>query len=119
MKLALSVYTACKEAPIEFKALSEEVEAMYIVLQSIRKSISESETQIAVEKREELDRVSRGSISVLNELRDLLNRYSSLGSNSHKTWDKYRWGDENVYLLRSRLISNTSLLTTFNTSLVK
>lgn len=118
-QLALSVYNACKEAPAGFKALAEEVEAMYIVLQSIRKSISESETEIAVKRREELNRVSRGSLSVLKELQDLLNKYSSLGSSYRKTWDKLRWGDEKVDLLRSRIISNISLLTAFNTSLVK
>lgn len=118
-QLALSVYTACKAAPAEFRALSEEVEAMYTVLQNIRKSISESETEIAVERREELNRVSRGSLSVLKELQDLLDKYSSLGSKYRKTWDKYRWGDEKVDLLRSRIISNISLLTAFNTSLVK
>ncbi|KZP27568.1 hypothetical protein FIBSPDRAFT_1040109 [Athelia psychrophila] len=86
--------------------------------QSIRKSISESETEIAVKRREELNRVSRGSLSVLKELQDLLDKYSSLGSSYRKTWDKLRWGDEKVDLLRSRIISNISLLTAFNTSLV-
>lgn len=117
-ELAWKVYSACIDAPIEFKVLSQEVEAMHIVLESIRKSVLDA--GLDENRRNDLNRVSRGSITVLTELEALLEKYSSLGSANRRTWDKLRWpGAEKITSLRARLTSNISLLTAFNSSLMK
>jgi hypothetical protein len=115
-QLAWTVYTACKAAPDQFKALSEEVEALHVVLESIKKVDMDAELDSS--KLNDLNRVSRGCITVLTELEVLVKKYKSLGT-SRRTWDKLRWGQEDINLLRGRLTSNVSLLTAFNASLMK
>lgn len=116
VRLAWTVYNACQSAPLEFKALSEEVEALYIVLQSTERVILDAE--LDADRIHDLNRVSQGCITVLTELEVLMNKYQSLGS-SGRTWDKLRWGREKIEPLRGRLVSNISLLTAFNSSLMK
>ncbi|MCJ1269223.1 hypothetical protein MMC22_009112 [Lobaria immixta] len=46
-----------------------------------------------------------------------LDKYNSLGTKTKRAWDRLGWGSKDIAALRSRLISNTVLLTTFvNTS---
>lgn len=115
-RLAWTVYNACQAAPAQFRALSEEVEALYIVLESIKKVVLDSGLDDG--RINDLNHVSRGCIAVLTELEVLMKKYESLGT-SRKTWDKLKWGQENIGALRGRLTSNISLLTAFNSSLMK
>jgi hypothetical protein len=115
-RLAWTVYNACQSAPREFKALSEEVEALYIVLESVKRVVLDA--GLDASRTDDLNRVSQGCITVLTELDALMNKYRSLGS-SGRTWDKLRWGQEKIEPLRGRLVSNISLLTAFNSSLMK
>jgi len=114
-RLAWTVYNACQAAPAQFRALSEEVEALHIVLESIKKVVLDSGLDDG--RINDLNRVSRGCITVLTELEVLMKKYESLGT-GRKKWDKLKWGQENIGALRGRLTSNISLLTAFNASLV-
>jgi hypothetical protein len=115
-QLAWTVYSACQAAPSQFKALSEEVEALHVVLESIKKVVLG--VGLDASNINDLNRVSRGCITVLTELEALMKKHKSLGS-SRGAWDRLRWGQENIDLLRARLTSNVSLLTAFNSSLMK
>ena len=115
-QLAWKVYSACQSAPSQFKALSDEVEALHIVLESIKKVVLGA--GLDASNVNDLNRVSRGCITVLTELEALMKKYKSLGTNRRK-WDRLRWGQEDIDVLRARLTSNVSLLTAFNSSLMK
>ena len=84
-RLAWTVYNACKSAPREFKVLSEEVESLYIVLESTRRVVLDA--GLDASRIYDLNRVSEGCITVLTELEVLMDKYQSLGS-SGITWDK-------------------------------
>ena len=117
-RLAWTVYSACQAAPHEFEALSQEVEALYIVLESIKTVVSNA--GLDATKINDLNRVAQGSISVLTELEALMEKYKSLGTGTRtRTWDRLRWGQQEIALLRGRLISNVSLLSAFNSNLAK
>jgi hypothetical protein len=115
-QLAWTVYSACQAAPSQFKALSDEVEALHIVLESIKKVVLGA--GLDASNVNDLNRVSRGCITVLTELEALIKKYKSLGTNRRKR-DRLRWGQEDIDVLRARLTSNVSLLTAFNSSLMK
>jgi len=115
-RLAWRVYNACKDAPNQFKAISEEVEALHVVLESIKKVILDS--GLDASRADDLNRVSGGCVTVLTELEALLDKYKSLGT-TRRTWDKLRWGQEKIDPLRARITSNVSLLSAFNSSLMK
>ena len=66
---------------------------------------------LSPEKQERLQVVGDGCHHVLKDLDNLCKKYRSLGTQTKRTWDRMRWGSEDVAELRARLISNTGLLT--------
>lgn len=57
--------------------------------------------------------IKEGCKKVLIDLQNLVEKYESLGAQSKRTWDRMRWGNEDVAEIRARLTSNISLLTAF------
>lgn len=64
-------------------------------------------------RAERLNTIKEGCEKVLVDLQNLVERYESLGTQSKRTWDRMRWGNEDVAQIRARLTSNISLLTAF------
>lgn len=62
---------------------------------------------------ERLKTIKDGCDKVLVDLQSLVQRYESLGTQSKRTWDRMRWGTEDIAEKRARLTSNTTLLTAF------
>ena len=114
-QLAQKVWKGCREAPNGFKAVCTEVASLHLVLNEAR----ETAHDLSASKEEDLRQLINGCKSVLQELEELLQRYKSLGTQSKRTWDRLRWGNELVEDIRQRLRSSTALLTCFNTSLTK
>ena len=50
---------------------------------------------------------------MLKDLQALVLKYEGLGTQSKRTWDRLKWGSKDITELRSRLTSNTVLLTAF------
>jgi len=115
-QLAWAVYSACQAAPGQFKVLSEEVVALHIVLESIKEVVLDA--GLDAHKTNDLNRVSRGCITVLTELDALMDKYKNLGTGRGR-WNRLRWGQENIESLRVRIVANVSLLSAFNSSLVQ
>lgn len=115
--LAWKTYKACKESPDGFKAISTEVSSLHIVLKEIEENLQQSRLRPAREA--EMLRLGRGCSDVLEDLEALLLKYKSLSTQSQRTWDRMRFGWEDVNAIRVRLVSNITLLTAFNTSLIK
>lgn len=57
--------------------------------------------------------IKEGCKKVLIDLQNLVEKYESLGAQSKRTWDRMRWGNEDVAEIRARLTSNISILTAF------
>ena len=64
-------------------------------------------------RAERLNTIKEGCEKVLVDLQNLVEKYESLGTQSKRTWDRMRWGNEDVAEIRARLTSNISLLTAF------
>jgi hypothetical protein len=104
--LAWNLYNSCKEAPESFRNISSEVLSMHIVLKEVEEVLA---PPLAPIKQEHLEAIGKGCYLVLNDLDNLVKRYQSLGSKW--TWDRMRYGMEDIAELRARLTSNTGLLT--------
>ena len=115
--LAWKTYKACKESSDEFKAISTEVSSLHIVLKEIEENLQQS--KLRPDGGAEILRLGRGCSDVLRDLEALLSKYKSLSTQSQRTWDRMRFGWEDINALRVRLVSNITLLTAFNTSLIK
>ena len=64
-------------------------------------------------RAERLIVIKDGCEKVLADLQSLVEKYKSLGTNSKRTWDRMKWGYEDVADIRSRLISSTTMLNAF------
>ena len=115
--LAWKLFKSCKDAPGEFKNVAGEVVSLHVVLKETEELVAES--NLSSHQTTQLQHLTDGCQSVLHDLTRLLKKYQSLGSKSQKTWDRLKWGSEGIANARTRLISNTTMLSAYNTTMVK
>lgn len=110
--LAMKVFAAYKDAPNDYKHISQEVKSLQII---INKAMQLFESSIISDKTHQDDQeILEGCRSVLEDLESLIERYKSLTStNSHQIFKRVKFGTEDIATLRVRLISNTGLLNGF------
>ncbi len=110
-ELAWKVYKSCREAPESFGNLSQEVLSLQALLKEVEEAYSRQ--TLSRGQKERLAAVRDGCRSVLEDLQLVINEYESLGTQSKRTWDRMRWGNEQIAELRARLTSNIAILTAF------
>ena len=110
-QIAWKIYKACKDAPESFKNVSQEVLSLHAVRKEVEETYSDAILSAAQQSRLEI--VGDGCRAVLEDLQSIIDKYNSLGTKTKRTWDRLRWGSKDIAELRSRLISNTVMLTTF------
>jgi hypothetical protein len=116
--LAWNLYKNCKESSDEFKRISHEVASLHVVLKETEEYLEESKG-LSPTRDQRLNTLVEGCRDTLGELKRLLDSYESLGTQAQRTWDRMRWGLEDLSEVRSRIISNTTLLTAFNSQLAR
>ena len=107
--LAWKVYKSCKEAPDSYGRISLEVLSLHAVLKEAEETVFAE--PLSPTKQEHLKAVGDGCHSVLKDLENLCKTYQNLGTQGKRTWERMKWGTEDIAELRTRLISNTVLLT--------
>ena len=115
--LAWKVFKSCKDASEDFKNLSGEVVSLHVVLKETEDLVTENE--INRDQTTQLRQIAAGCQKVLEDVEQLLTKYQSLGSKSQRTWDRLKWGKESIADLRARLTSTTSILSAYNSVMVK
>ena len=110
-ELAWKVYKSCKSAPESFGSISQEVLSLHALLKEVEEAYSRQTLTKA--QKERLATVRDGCQSVLEDLQKLVSHYESLGTQSKRTWDRMRWGTEEITELRARLTSNIGMLNAF------
>ena len=110
--LVTKVYTAYRDAPDNYRHISEEVRSLQIL---INKAVRHVEgPTLSDDDRKEAQEVLKGCQSILEDLDSLIEKYNSLASaSSGQVFKKVQLGTEDIATLRSRLISNTVLLNGF------
>ena len=116
--LTWKLYRSCKESSNEFNRIASEVASLHVVIKETEENLQESQG-LSLSRDARLTILVDGCKDVLNDLEKLLENYESLGTQAQRTWDRMRWGLEELADVRSRIISNTTLLTAFNSSLTK
>ena len=74
---------------------------------------------LAPYERYELSNCVDGCKEILKELEEKLDKYQSLGSNWKNSMDRFRWAAKDVAPIRTRLMQNALLLSTFNATLAR
>ena len=111
-RLAAKVYTAYKDAPDNYRHISEEVRSLQILINKAVRHVES--TTLCDEDKQEGQEVLKGCQSVLENLNSLIEKYKSLAStNRGLVFKRVKLGTEDIATLRARLTSNIVLLSGF------
>ncbi|KAI1345387.1 hypothetical protein F5Y01DRAFT_320818 [Xylaria sp. FL0043] len=115
--LAWRVYKACKDSGESFQRLSGEVASLHVVLKETEDYLGEFH-DLDVSRVNRLQILTTGCHDTLKDLERLMRSYDNLGTQVQRTWDRFRFGLQDLTDIRSRIVSNVTLLTAFNSSLI-
>ena len=111
-QLALKVYTAYKDAPDIYEHIADEVAGLQVLIDQVEQQFKN--TTISSNNRRDGQKILKGCQSVLEGLNSLIEKYKSLAStNKRLVFKRVKLGMEDIATLRARLISNTTLLSSF------
>lgn len=106
-QLAWKIYGSFKAAPESFQSLSRDLLSFNAVLKEAEQVIFAR--PLSLSQKHRLKFIHDGCYAVLKDLQKLVDRYEK----GKRTWERFRWGLEDIAELRVRLIANTILLNTF------
>ncbi|KAF8419525.1 ankyrin repeat-containing domain protein [Tirmania nivea] len=98
-KLAWDVYNVYKDAPDDFRNISDEIKSLHSIIDSNNLKAKLQDAKMTSEEQERFRGILQGCMNVLKDLDRLLD-----------------WGKEDIPELRARLTSNTILLNMFVTN---
>lgn len=107
--LAWNCYKSCRDSSEQFQRISGEVGNLKAVLDETIEAVQDNQP-LSRTREERLMRVMEECQQVLIDLEKLLNSYESMNTQTQRTWDRFRFGMEDVAGVRSRLISHTTTL---------
>jgi hypothetical protein len=114
--LAWNVYKLCRDSSSEFQNIKGDVAALHAV---VKETEELDELNLSAEQKLRLETLKKNCQDVLLELKTLVDGYESLGTQAQRTWDRLRWGLEDVTKVREKMVSSTTLLGAFNSTVVK
>jgi len=115
-RIAWTLYNGYKDAPGDFKNLSDEIKSLHNIVSSDILTAKFRDPNLPSEEKGRLREILQGCTNVLKDLDNLLTKYKRLRSpqgSGLRNLDRVRWCQEDIVELRARLTSNTTLLNTF------
>ncbi len=119
-RLAWGLYKQCKGASAEFAEVCNEVLSIHTALRELEDEAQNEDSilnRAGKGRQKELHTIVQNCTEVLRQLETLVTRYRSLGTSQRKVWDRIKFGDEGIQVIRNKLVLHTSTLTLFLTSL--
>ncbi|KFY18128.1 hypothetical protein V492_00128 [Pseudogymnoascus sp. VKM F-4246] len=124
IQLAIKIQKDFADAPSQFKAVSDEVRSLSIVLQDA--AVAFPDQELDNERKRSLEDIDRGCRNVLDELQRIIDKNielspesGSVGKRIKRVWKRLNWKPEDINQLRSRISTNISLLNAFNGQLTQ
>lgn len=115
IEIATKIRKRFADAPGQFKAISNEVKSLSILMQDIEVDITDRDLKPG--QAERLQTIVDGSRAVLTDLNSLLSRYSSIEAKGKicvkRVWQRLSFDTAEVREIRGRLVSNVSMLRAF------
>ena len=110
--LAVKVFTAYKDAPDDYRNISDEVQSLHIIINKAARHFESA--MLSENNRQKGQKVLEGCQNVLEDLDSLIVKYNGLDSASaSRVFQRIKLGAEDIATLRARLTSNTTLLNGF------
>jgi len=95
-KLLWDCYNRCKQASESFCNLHLDLLSLHKALKAVELSFTE----------EDLSPIQK----IVDDIGQLISKYESLGTTKKKSWQRFRWHSADIAELRSRLISQVTIL---------
>ena len=110
-RLCWQIYTKCKDSSGSYADLSSQV----ITLHGVTKETVDilGQQDLSSSQENQLQSCQKECEAVLKDLDDMLVKFESLGSKSQRTFDRLKYGMEDLNGIRIRLISSVSMLEYF------
>ncbi|KFY42803.1 hypothetical protein V494_02233 [Pseudogymnoascus sp. VKM F-4513 (FW-928)] len=112
------------DAPSQFKAVSDDVQRLSIVLQ--KTDIAFPNEELCNNQKRDLEEIDKGCRNVLDELQRILDKNieispesGTFGKRIKRAWKRLNWKPEEIKQLRSRINTNIGLLDAFNGRLTR
>jgi hypothetical protein len=118
--LAWGLYKQCKGASADFAEICNEVLSIHTALRELEDEAQNEDSilnRAGKGRQKELNNIVQNCTQILRQLESLVTRYRSLGTSQKKVWDRVKFGDEGIQVIRNQLVLHTSTLTLFLTSL--
>ena len=115
-KLCWSVYKKCKDSKSSYSELTGEITALYAVIKETEELLDQED--IPERQLKKLIPCQQSCDTVLKDLETLLRRYEKLGTQSRWTFDRVKFGDEDIVGVRQRITMNITMLDSFNNASV-
>ena len=115
-KLCWSVYKKCKDSKGSYGELTGELSELYAVIKETEELVEEQ--KFSERQLERLLSCQKSCDDVLKDLDALLIKYQKLGTKSQWTFDRLKYGIEDINGMRQRITLNVSTLDAFNNALV-
>ncbi|KAF8455123.1 hypothetical protein BGX38DRAFT_1169192 [Terfezia claveryi] len=122
-KLLWNVYSAYADAPEQFRNFSQEILSLHIVFKKVEDQLcnqgpGNSILRLSARDMDDLKILHDGLQTIMKELDACLKKYQSLMEDHSISFDRLRWGQEDLVGFRERILMHVGLLTAFNTSLI-
>ncbi|KAL9607517.1 MAG: hypothetical protein Q9167_007572 [Letrouitia subvulpina] len=118
IQLANNIRTRFVDAPLQFKAISDEVKSLSNVLRDIEDVLPLRDLADIQEK--ELHEIAQGCRNALKDLENTLDKYQELDKSRKALsgrprwiWKRLRWDQKDIDRMRNRISSHVLLLNTF------
>ena len=118
--LAWNLYRFCKTASAEFEEVAREVISLHTAIKELEDDAGRPRSllkEASISKKQELDQLVKNTKSVLQQLDKLVTKYQSLSTKHRKKWDIFKFGQEGLMEIRSKIVFHTSAINLFLTSL--
>ncbi|KFZ16434.1 hypothetical protein V501_02227 [Pseudogymnoascus sp. VKM F-4519 (FW-2642)] len=119
IQLANKIWKEFVGAPSQFKAISDEIRSLLIVLQDA--DVAYPNQELSVDQKRDLEGIDKGCRNVLDELQQIVDKNSEVDSECgsvskriKRVWKRLSWKPEDINELRGRISTNISLLNAFN-----
>lgn len=116
--VAYNIYGSLKDSPAEFKSITSEANTLSAILKNIASHLSDH--NVDPDSAEELGSLHRQTSKVLEDIRELLERFGSLAKKKPRKFDRIKWALKGSSAeLRNKLLFHAGVLNYLNTSLTK
>lgn len=114
-KLAFGIYQRCHDGPQELRALCIDIANLRNVVELF--GITLKDRDLTPGQEASALKVRDDCQEMLAEIGEMLAKYEKLPKNKKWQWRWIGWGKDRVPSIRQRLILNSGMLTSFNTTL--